>query len=455
VQLSAGAATYETATPDGHYAYYTEAGQLWRFDLLGYREALQEGEPQAQALALAREALTEPGAAVQGVIGVNEVGESGSYLYFVAAGKLTPDAEARKCEAADKEGTPQESGEADEEFEGKAPPGRGCNLYLLHAGTATLVATLSPGDNYLLGAGVEEHQAGEAHPAKGVWRPVLGYRAAQLSPDGHHLVFMSQRRLTAYDNLSTDGGCNFATLRAACAEVYLYDAGSAEISCASCAPTGIPPLKQSGPSSGAHGIERGARTFLPGDFGLGALTHMRRLLSADGDRVFFDTDQPLASADTNGHQDVYEWERAGRGTCVQGSPLNGGGCVYLLSGGTGPENAYLIDVSASGSDAFLVTRSPLVPTDSDDKPDLYDVREGGGFPLPVAPVICGGRETCRGPAPSPPALKAPATATFDASESPPKCRRGFVKKRGRCIKRHRHAKKRHHNQAGHDRGGSK
>ena len=41
---------------------------------------------------------------------------------------------------------------------------------------------------------------------------------------------------------------------------------------------------------------------------------------------------PLVAQDTNGQQDVYEWEREGTGSCTLGAGVNGG-CVYLLSGG--------------------------------------------------------------------------------------------------------------------------
>ena len=73
VQVSgAGPAEYWTATPDGRFAYYTEEGELWRFDT------------QANT----RERITAEGASVLGVIGTNKVGEDGAFLYFVAEGVL-------------------------------------------------------------------------------------------------------------------------------------------------------------------------------------------------------------------------------------------------------------------------------------------------------------------------------------------------------------------------------
>ena len=44
---------------------------------------------------------------------------------------------------------------------------------------------------------------------------------------------------------------------------------------------------------------------------------MLRLISSDGSRVFFETQQPLVPEDENGLLDVYEWERAGAGFCHQ------------------------------------------------------------------------------------------------------------------------------------------
>ena len=135
VQVSAAKATYLTATPDGRYAYYTEGGALWRFDT--------ETE--------ARQELAPGFAEVQGIVGVNKTGEDGSYLYFVAQGALAPGAEARACKAAPPNGNAQEQAEAAEEFAGKAPAGRGCNLYLLHDGETKLVAVLAAADDEFWG----------------------------------------------------------------------------------------------------------------------------------------------------------------------------------------------------------------------------------------------------------------------------------------------------------------
>jgi hypothetical protein len=357
VQVSAGKASYQTATPDGHLAFYTEAGRLWRFDV-------ESG---------AREALSAGGAEVQGVIGVNQTGADGAYLYFVAAGNLAPGAEARKCDNA-----AESASDTAEEAEGKAPPGRGCNLYVLQEGETKLIAVLSPHD-----------QAFDGYSkSQGDWRASLGSRSAELTPDGAHLSFLSTQRLTAYRNAPASGKtCATRGRLLPCAEVYLYDAASSQLSCTSCQPAGLPALD-------VHGNEE-PTTYLPGDFG--SITHMRRWISADGDRLFFDTAQALLPEDSNGLYDVYEWERAGTGSCTSGSALDGGGCLFLLSGNSDAGRAFFVDSDETGQNVFLVTRAQLTPGDRDDKSDIYDIRESGGFPASVEPSVCGeaaGRIPC-------------------------------------------------------------
>jgi hypothetical protein len=395
VAVSSGSATYWTATPDGRYVYYTENGELWRFDT------------QSDA----RKVLAGSGAGVLGVIGVNETGEDGSYVYFVASGKLAADATARECKLNGVE--------------------EGCNVYVLHDGVVSLAVVLSPADN-----GFSGNIFATPHPVKGDWRPILGYRSAELTPDGSHLVFMSYRQLTTYQNAGDS-------------EVYIYDAESGGVSCVSCAPTGVAPSEPD--------IDGGS-TYVPGDFL--TVAHMRRWVSADGDEVFFDTNQPLVPQDMNKAQDVYEWERAGTGSCVAGSVLNGGGCVYLLSGGAGGAST-LIESDASGQNVFFVTRSALIPGQLGETPVLYDARAGGGLHgvpgRPVEPPACEGSEACRPPASEPPVEPFPASSAFSGAgnlltpaEAPPgeeplqkakKCGKGLTRKGGKCVHVNRGANK--------------
>ena len=105
----------------------------------------------------------------------------------------------------------------------------GDNLYLLHyAGgewSTTFIATLSHEDEKSwyeppFGDGPQENLTGVS---------------SRVSPDGRFLAFMSDRSLTGYDNLDANSGQPDE-------EVYLYDAASGRLVCASCNPTGARPV---------------------------------------------------------------------------------------------------------------------------------------------------------------------------------------------------------------------
>ena len=186
-----------------------------------------------------------------------------------------------------------------------------------------------------------------------------------------------------------------------------------------------------------------------------------RDLSADGSRVFFETEEALLAADSNSVMDVYEWEREGAGTCVSGTS---GGCLYLISSGVSSEPSYFAQASSSGGDVFFFTRQSLVGQDEDELVDLYDAREGGGFAAqnpPSAPAPCLG-EACHpaqapAPATGPPTSElfagaenlAPAVAATAVAKPKPKskskakpksCRKGYARKKGRCVEK-RHERK--------------
>ncbi len=349
------------------------------------------------------------------MIGENQEGEDGVYLYFVAEEVLAANA--------------VEHGNGGEEARAGQP-----NLYVLHEGTAAFIATLSIHDNGF--------EAGDGLNILGDWRLDLGRRSAQVSADGTHLAFLSKRQLTGATDLAASGACSveahnsIETRRSPrCPELYVFDARSSQLACASCDPTNQPP--RGGPDSEP-------RTYPPPD--VSSVTYMRRWVSADGSRVFFDTWEPILPSDHNQALDVYEWEEAGAGNCTGGSPVNGGGCLYLLS--TGDERAgpsAFVDASANGDDVFLLTNSQLAATDHDENLKLYDARVNGGFPTPAESIPCEA-EACKGPIASPPTTQSPGSASFQASEPPPKCRKGFVRKHGKCVKKHvrKHHKRRHH-----------
>ena len=349
-------ARFWSAAPDGSVAYYTEAGALWRYDV--------EGPPGRE-----REEVVPASAHVDGLIGASEEGEPGAYLYVVAEGALAgTGAQTLSCKEANRSGTNLEAEEAEQEEEGRLPSGRGCNLYVLHGGAAHLIATLSPRDD-------AQTQAGEyGEIVGGDWRPSLGSRIAKITPNGQSLVFQSILSLTGYSTLAAGDHTNEHY------EVFVYEAPGDRLSCASCSPTDEAPASL--PTDGAG-------TYLPISVDP---TYMRRWLSEDGSRVFFDTDQPLVAADANDADDVYEWSvptpdllcgHRAEWRRVRRSALLRRGVQEAVGGSNATshtgEDAYLLDASADGADVFIITRASLLPNATSETYKLYDARELGGF----------------------------------------------------------------------------
>jgi hypothetical protein len=387
VPVSTGSAKFWTATPDGRYVFYTEGERLWRFDTQA------EAGPEREEL----------GTGVQGVIGTSE---DGSYVYFVSTEALAPGAEDRDCSEAQVEIDEKESAgtlteeekerlEAEQATEegGHLPPGRGCNVYLRRGTETTLVTALGAKDDRY------RRDLGATAEAIGDWQPELGARTAEVTSSGRQLVFESTQQLTGYDNSSltfTGQQSRIYGHPERGIEVFVYDsqAGALPIACASCDPSGAVPAAQETPG-----------TYLPLSL---KPTYTRRLISEDGSRVFFDTTQPLVSQDTNGVQDVYEWEREGTESCPTASSRFGG-CVFLLSGGDSSDSSFLVDASADGGNVFFTHRGELSGVGVPGKVSLFDARAGGGFP--ESATACTGTG-CQGVPPAPPSFATPSSATF-------------------------------------------
>ena len=273
------------------------------------------------------------------------------------------------------------------------------NVYLYEPGescadkTLTFVGTLVLGDISTGAFGV-----GAPSPVASVPRA----HVARVSPDGDHLAFDSTARLTGYDNTDANSG-------AADWEVYLYDAtsgASGRLACASCNPSGARP-------EGAN-LQRGegelwTAAWIPSyQFEL----YGRRPLSSDGKRLFFNSADPLTPRDTNGAQDVYEWEAPGTGTCTTSKPeysAQNGGCVSLISTGESEEDSEFVEASTDGRDVFFRTEEGLAPQDPG-LIDIYDARAGGGEAPAVSPPACEG-DACQSVPPAPGA-KTPGSVAF-------------------------------------------
>lgn len=281
-EAQGGGGEFQTASASGSVAYFTDAGDLYRFDA---------GSGGVTRLTVSGE--------VAGVLGASD---DGSRAYF----------------------------------------GTSNGVFLAEgASTAKIAAGAAASSDYLTGEGT-----------------------ARVSADGSHLLFLSDAELTGYPN---EGDT----------EVFLYGpppgGSTALLTCVSCNPSGEAP-------QGSASIP-GTR---PNGIGASALDIFRpRVLSAAGNRVFFETTDSLSPQDTNkGAVDVYEWEAAGEGTCI-----NGGGCVQLISGGREPMTSSFLDADESGGEAFFLTEESLYPLDPGSY-DVYVARENGGFAVPESPIPC-------------------------------------------------------------------
>ncbi len=385
-----GGGSFRAAAADGSEVFFLDESKLTADssattgepDL--YECALPEGASKCELIDLTVAAAGEH-ADVQRVTPLG--GHDSSYVYFVAEGVLASNT---------REFT---NGEGNTVIEG-AQAGKE-NLYLWNGEKTTFVAS---GPVYHAQFGLE-----------------------QTSPDGKWLAFESEKSLTGYDNVKPNGEL--------ASELFLYSAGSGShpptLVCASCNPTG------------ESAVEGGGVLLFPGDSEEGAGVFRTRHVLTDAGQVFFETTEGLVPSDTNGELDVYEYE---------------GGHVSLISSGTSSFESNLEGASESGDDVFFRSDQALVPQDTQEgQIVIYDARVGGGFAEPLSPLPCTTTDACRTAiAAQPSVYGAPASQTFEGvgNLAPPlaeatvttkkktaQCRKGFVKKKGRCVKAGARAKR--------------
>lgn len=205
---------------------------------------------------------------------------------------------------------------------------------------------------------------------------------AQVSPDGTHLVFITQgssELLTLYGAAAEyNHGSSCKSLGAnQCNEAYVYDAsangGTGDLQCASCNPTGA----QATSDADFYTLNTTGGGSRP-------TTHLPHVLSDDGRFVFFNSAEQLTPADHNHALDAYEYDTTTRQ-------------VHLISAGTGADDSAFMEASPDGHNVFFTTRDRLSPTDVDQSRDLYDARIGGtAAQAPPSLVPCTG-DACRTP----------------------------------------------------------
>jgi hypothetical protein len=331
IQVSPGAARYWGASANGEKVFYTEGEDLYEYSL-----------PLGQVTGGQTTALTE-GGKVQGVV---QISEEGQYVYFVAKGALTG-----------AHGEPLRNGQ------GQEPVAEEDNLYASHEGAIAFIATLAVDDESDWARGSYE---GEAGPAT---------HTSVASPSGEHLAFMSERSLTGYDNHDANTGEPDD-------EVYLYDAQTGGLVCASCDPSGARPV---GPSNlNPHSLE--------------AFSEYRpRNLLEDG-TLFFDSSDALVAHASDGRENVYEYED---------------GRVYAISDVAGAQPSFFLDADASGVDVLFATANDLLAQVTGEDVVVYDARVDGGFPVPASVSACSSGDSCEpAPTPQPGVFGASGSATF-------------------------------------------
>ncbi|MDX6716004.1 MAG: hypothetical protein QOH30_2562, partial [Baekduia sp.] len=260
----------------------------------------------------------------------------------------------------------------------------GTNLFHGHGGTSALVAALG-------------HSTGVNGDF--ISRDVPYYL---VSPNGRYFAFATTAPLGGYDN---DGGAACHALRVLsagegpnstsnfCQELYLYDSRDGALTCPSCRLDG--------------GKLTGDVTMGQFSGGLSSLNRQVARSVLDDGTVFFDTPDPLVTADHNGVRDVYA-SRNGRAT--------------LISRGSQGTPATFLEATPDGSDVFFATADRLVGQDRDNTVDLYDARVGGGIaeqsPAPGR-APCSG-DQCREPAAGPTTSEPPESQTRSAIKPNPK-----------------------------------
>ena len=333
---ASAAARFQTASADGSRVFFTDAEPLVKeatgepafgtSDLYVCEMAEKNGEPGCELQDLTIPARTGEHGAVQGaVLGASE---DGSTSYVVAEGVLA--------------GNENADGET-------AQPGHD-NLYRLHhegnGWVRTFIAVLSGED------------APDWDEGPNVSDENTAFQTARVSPNGEYLAFMSDRSLTGYDNEDVSSAHPGERLDQ---EVYLYDASTGSLTCASCDPSGARPVGVFDQENSGEGIgllvdrrESWRGQWIAGNIpgwiseSLTNALYQSRYLSDEG-RLFFNSADPLVPGIANplreeqvsgqtqrvGVENVYEYEPAGVGSWRLGRRVRGADLLGHLRQGIG------------------------------------------------------------------------------------------------------------------------
>jgi hypothetical protein len=404
---------YQGASADGTKVYFTsprkvtstdvdpsaeecgkELGASKGCDLYLYDSTKPAGERLTQVSAGGSGDPT-PGKGADVLSSITAVSGDGTHAYFVAQGVLTTD--------------PNPAGDS-------AQAGKP-NLYLYErdsahpAGRTAFIGTLATTDPLwgTEGTFFSNAYAVPLHSAGG---------GEDLGGDGHVLAFVSKAPLTADD---TDG---------AHSDVFRYDAAAEMLERISKAVPG-------GSDNGAFEVSANPVNLTIGEnFGEGG-----RWVSEDGETIGFATAEGLVPGLEGNAPRPYVWHAG------ELAPVS----TRSLAAAEEPPA-----VSPDGQEVGFSTTTSLLPQDRDTAKDVYLVRAGGGFlePLEAQPCDPLKEGSCQGPAGSQPGASTPPSSSFVGPgnvKPKPKCKKGFVKKHGKCVKKH-HKGQSSKKRAGHKQG---
>lgn len=293
------------------------------------------------------------------VLGIARISKDGSHVYFVAEGVLANN----------------KNGNGEEATEGAN------NLYVFDSatGTTSFIAMLAAEDS-------------------ADWKK-FDERPVQATPDGEFLIFPSRAHLTPNDSSGPE-----------IAQLFEYDAATGDLVRLSIGQKGsyfCPATGKVEDGYNCNGNTDNATYAFSSDALILAFSGREfaknrdgATLTPDGTSVLFTTFDSLAPQAVNGLgselcSNVYEyhWSEA------EGGMTNGN--VSLISDGNDVAKSENrcgsggYGFSPNGPDIFIESTDRLVSQDNDTQRDIYDAREGGGFPATIARPGCVG-DACQG-----------------------------------------------------------
>jgi hypothetical protein len=300
------------------------------------------------------------------VAGVLDSSDDGAYVYFAAKGQLL-------------------SGQGNSYAQNSTGTG-GYNIYLVHAGQLTFVASVAASDITDFNGVIGSLISSPIPFSRPTW-------SARATPDGEVLLFQARSPVTGYDSGQV-------------AEAYRFSAKSESTVCITCRRDGAPSVADSDTFPLPRKKE-GNSNFL----------NSPQALSADGSRVFFSMPDALAAGAVDGNVNLYMWQK---------------GQIYLIATGSptsGVPSPEFMGSDEDGSDLFFSTSKKLTFEDTDERRSVYDARIGGGSsppPPPAAPCNPLLESACQEPGSVPPGAQPPpssSTLAGPGNETPVKAKK--------------------------------